>query len=523
MKKNLLLLASIFALLSTANAQNTWYVDKNASGMSTGANWNDAYNELAYAMLTASPGDIIWVAQGTYYPTLDSWGNSWVGGGATHWFKENITVLGGFDGTENFEWQRDPVNQKAILDGAGVCENVCNLQANGITLDGFRISGGYSTTGSSNLNGAGILISSNSLTTLRNLEIVNNWAENHGGGLYANNATDLLVENCAFLGNYTGNYDGAGLYLNGSDAIMNNCLFFNNSSARFGSAVTTVSSNLEANNCTFYRNVGAVNGFQHSTSGIVRYYHCILDSDFDDDGLDLATSGSASVAFNECLLSPDFYLPATKNSCLTQNATFTDPGNLDFTQTAASAGVEMAISMTSSNTTTIDLNGNARLIGSYMDLGAYELCSVNTSVSQSNEVLSADQNGATYQWINCTTNQSIPGATTQSYTATANGDYAVIVSFGAGCADTSSCYTVSGLGLEEMIYSNIEIYPNPASDMLVVSGIDGFDEIIVSSLGGQQVLTSNSKNLNVSMLEEGVYLVTIVSNGATTTRRFVKK
>ncbi|WP_341907938.1 hypothetical protein, partial [Fluviicola taffensis] len=53
----------------------------------------------------------------------------------------------------------------------------------------------------------------------------------------------------------------------------------------------------------------------------------------------------------------------------------------------------------------------------------------------------------TYQWINCS-GQAIAGETNATFTATANGSYAVIVSNGT-CSDTSDCVVISHVGLDE--------------------------------------------------------------------------
>ena len=72
------------------------------------------------------------------------------------------------------------------------------------------------------------------------------------------------------------------------------------------------------------------------------------------------------------------------------------------------------------------------------------------SVTQIGTQLTADQNNATYQWIDCDNNNSpISGETNQSYTPTATGSYAVEVSMN-GCVDTSSCFLVDYTSIEEL-------------------------------------------------------------------------
>lgn len=79
------------------------------------------------------------------------------------------------------------------------------------------------------------------------------------------------------------------------------------------------------------------------------------------------------------------------------------------------------------------------------------------SVSQNGEILTANQSGATYQWLDCNdSNASINGATDQSYTPTASGNYAVHISLN-NCSDTSSCYLVDVNGIKELLPGQREL------------------------------------------------------------------
>jgi hypothetical protein len=88
---------------------------------------------------------------------------------------------------------------------------------------------------------------------------------------------------------------------------------------------------------------------------------------------------------------------------------------------------------------------------------------VDVSTTVADPTITANASGASYQWIDCNNgNAIIPGATAQSFTATANGNYAVIVT-AANCSDTSTCQVINSVGIDEMGASNIEVYPNPTS------------------------------------------------------------
>lgn len=86
---------------------------------------------------------------------------------------------------------------------------------------------------------------------------------------------------------------------------------------------------------------------------------------------------------------------------------------------------------------------------------------VNTSVTQNGVVLTANATGASYQWVTCPAFTPITGDTNQSFTATANGDYAVIITDSV-CSDTSACLTVASVSTEEYILKqSLQVLPNP--------------------------------------------------------------
>jgi hypothetical protein len=68
-----------------------------------------------------------------------------------------------------------------------------------------------------------------------------------------------------------------------------------------------------------------------------------------------------------------------------------------------------------------------------------ELCNVDVTTTTTDFTIEANAVGLTYQWVDCDDNFAvIANETNQSFTATVNGNYAVIVTDGA-CSDTSAC------------------------------------------------------------------------------------
>jgi len=158
--------------------------------------------------------------------------------------------------------------------------------------------------------------------------------------------------------------------------------------------------------------------------------------------------------------------------------------------------------------------------------GVVCLCTAPSKTTTVNGfTISATATGATYQWINCTNNQLISGATNQTFTATANGEYAVIVTQN-DCSDTSACTTFSTIGLDELS-ANFILYPNPANSMVTISSSQPILQIEITDLSGKVIQSetakSNTYNFNVETLSRGIYLVRLTMNGEVVTRQFVKQ
>src|SRR5690606_3721868 len=104
-----------------------------------------------------------------------------------------------------------------------------------------------------------------------------------------------------------------------------------------------------------------------------------------------------------------------------------------------------------------------------LDLTINSLPTVSTTTSGT--TITVDQANATYQWLDCDNgNAPISGETGQSFTATQNGNYAVIVDNG-NCSATSACVTIATVGLDENVglTKQIEVYPNPTTENLTLN------------------------------------------------------
>ncbi len=94
--------------------------------------------------------------------------------------------------------------------------------------------------------------------------------------------------------------------------------------------------------------------------------------------------------------------------------------------------------------------------------------SPDVTVNQSGPNLVAAANGVSYEWVDCNNNfTAISGETSKTFVAKQNGSYAVFITDN-NCTDTSACFDVIGIGINELRADQVSIYPNPAIDQVTI-------------------------------------------------------
>lgn len=139
---------------------------------------------------------------------------------------------------------------------------------------------------------------------------------------------------------------------------------------------------------------------------------------------------------------------------------------------------------------------------------------VSTSVTLQNNVLTATDTtqGLSYQWVDCQNgNLPISGATNPTFEPVQNGKYAVIITTPNGCSDTSACHVINTLSIKNnpILDKQITIYPNPTSDIITVQTDLETKKIVVLDLQGKKLLESTSKQVDLSKLTSGIYLIKV--------------
>lgn len=156
--------------------------------------------------------------------------------------------------------------------------------------------------------------------------------------------------------------------------------------------------------------------------------------------------------------------------------------------------------------------------------------SVDVSVTQNNDILSAIEIGANYQWIDCNNNnEPLLGEEFQDFTVVLNGNYAVIVTKNT-CVDTSACFSVISVGLNENNFNSyFSVYPNPSKDgflNLEISENYNTNSILkVFDLTGKLILNKKLKSskllLDLTKYSRGIYSIEIKNKQETFKKRIV--
>ncbi len=295
-------------LLNVAFGANL-YVSPYGTNNPPYASWADAANDIGTALAAASDGDTIYVTnQATY--TVSS----------AILVDRSVTIR---------SFPQDPLT--TIIDGGGLsrCFEIGNT---GAVVIGFTLTNGIST--------------------------------GHGGGAYITNgilANSIIAFNAA-------SSNGGGVAIEGA-GILYNCLIFSNAALERGGGVYITNGGF-LYNCTIATNTANIEagGLMLDNGGTI--VNTIIYSNFAPSELEWKNTGSG-VSFSNCCSSTTNGMTGTGN--IQANPMFFDISSSDFRLTPYSpcinAGSNFPVIFQFNS---YDLAGTNRLIGSKVDIGAYE-------------------------------------------------------------------------------------------------------------------------------------------------------
>ncbi|MDR0756489.1 MAG: T9SS type A sorting domain-containing protein, partial [Tannerella sp.] len=200
-----------------------FFVDQNVSGgAGDGTSWADAYRTIEEALSTATQGDRIWVARGTYRPDAVK--------GSFTMTQDSVEIYGGFNATEEYLYERNPQMYPTVMEGDGRHPVVTAGNCAGIRIDGFTIENGGSE------QGAGLLFTGGSTGTVANSIIRKNASTLRGGGIFATapwyGYDGMSLINVEVSGNRS--ETGGGIYNDGGSVLLLNTTVSGNAATRAG-------------------------------------------------------------------------------------------------------------------------------------------------------------------------------------------------------------------------------------------------------------------------------------------------
>ena len=202
--------------------------------------WTNAFKSLKKATEVVEYGNEIWMAAGTYQE------------GQEIIVPEDVTVYGGFLGTETDFSERDIENNQVIIDG----QNLHRCFTNNGTIDGLYVTKGNA----SGAFGGGIYNSG----VVKDCRVYLNQAYN-GGGIYGTNS---VIDACVIYENSADN--GGGIYIDGGTISF--CKLFSNTSNYYAGGICNHNGVVQS--CIVYSNTARYGG------GIDNYYatsqNCIV-------------------------------------------------------------------------------------------------------------------------------------------------------------------------------------------------------------------------------------------------------
>lgn len=217
------------------------------------------------------------------------------------------------------------------------------------------------------------------------------------------------------------------------------------------------------------------------------------------------------------------------DSVITINLTVNNSTYSDFADTACNSYISPSGKLWENTNIYLDTIPNANDCDSIITVNL-TIVSIDSSVTQSDSNLTANEPDANYQWIVCNSGNLINDATDQSYTPFVSGLYSVRITKN-GCTITSSCYSfiISNIARDN-IEKLVTIFPNPANEILMLDlgRLYLHITIEVKDILGRSIKTNNFNSKEIIYLDtkdfqDGIYLVYVKADNEEAILKFIKE
>lgn len=353
------------------------YVSPEGAGNRDGSSWENASTlpEAAKVVNNAKANGQLWLKAGTYHIVE-----------AINF--DYLHIYGGFDGTESDLNERNWMMNRTVLDGGDLVSplrNTVRNTANSISsiADGLIIQNGLCPVVR---GGGGIYAASGA--EIRNCIFRNNKTRNgnHGGAVMCYSGDNIIIENSLFINNTSSGNAGAVQVGAGATVNVINCTFANNEATGPGGAIGTgnnETSNMTLINSVAYNNRGASSYNSYAQNSDVNGGNTIISinsaiesasrkfSDGDDMNHRVLTQTDA----------PGFSRPSPTIGKGTSQSEIDGINASEYTLTEGSFCIDAG---DDDYVTEIlfDLACNDRIMGTKVDIGAYEFKTTNSLFPQ---------------------------------------------------------------------------------------------------------------------------------------------
>lgn len=240
-------------------------------------------------------------------------------------------------------------------------------------------------------------------------------------------------------------------------------------------------------------------------------------------------NGSSPVYTNTInVINPPVVTVPSFTVCQAQSKALTASGASSYSWSTGSTSAVIIVSPTTTTVYTVTGYSGAcsSIATSTISVGSIP---PTPTVTQSGNVLISSSTTNNQWYFN---NTLIPGATSQSYTVTQDGNYKVVVSSQYGCSNSSNILSITLTDIEDVSFINdMQISPNPVKDIIYISSQIKKSTTVqysIYSMLGQIVKSgslslSGAESISISDIASGVYEIKFIANDKKSTYKFVKE